>query len=202
MRKLFLVIAAGAFSIFATAQKNESAEKTPLTAYVGVLAGGCVDNPFSFMGGVEKKMNTHLTLSADLHFWNTGYECFCDSMYSQGKFKSFTPSVKLTYSTGKKEGMGFVVGVGVGYMFAKDRGTEQPYSYDVATNTNIVNDKALTKGNWDFNSISPSFSLGVGFRVLKIPVTFQSVYYFANTTEGWMATAGGAGFKIGLRRIK
>lgn len=202
MRKLFLITIAFPICLTALAQQEKTAVSNPLTPYVGVMAGGCVDNPFSFKAGVQKNLKPRIAVSFDLHYWNTGYECYCDSMYSKGKFRSFTPSVKMAYNTGKREGMGFTIGVGLGYMFARDRGTEQPYSYDVANNINVLNTKDIADGNWDFNSIAPSFSLGVGFRVLKVPVTFQSEYYFAKTTEGWMATAGGVGFKIGLRRYK
>jgi hypothetical protein len=201
MKKLLLIIIIFSISLPVLAQKKNISGSKPLTPFVGFMAGGCVYNPFSFIAGVQKKLKPNITLSYDLHYWNTGYESYCDSMYSKGKFRSITPSVKIAYNTGKKEGMGLMAGVGLGYMFAKDRGTEQPYTYDVANNSNILNDKDISNGNWDFNSISPSFSLGVGFRVLKMPVAFQSTYYFAKTTEGWMATAGGVGFKIGLRKV-
>ncbi len=203
MRKILLILlilSTGGLPAFA--QDKNTTDSKPVVPYVGVMAGGCVDNPFSFTAGVQKNLKTRIAVSFDLHYWNTRYECYCDSMYSQGRFRSFTPSVKLTFNTGKREGMGLVVGVGLGYMFAKDRGTEQAYSYDVSTNTNVLNTKDKANGNWDFNSIAPTFTVGVGFRVLKVPVSFQSEYYFAKTTEGWMAAAGGVGFKIGIRRYK
>jgi hypothetical protein len=201
MRKLFLLTLSTAFILSVAAQDKNMSDKKNLTPYVGVFAGGCVDNPFSFMAGVQKKIRERITLAADLHYWNTGYECYCDDVYSKGKFRSFTPSVKIIYNTGKKEGNGFIAGVGLGYMFAKDRGTEQPYTYDAATNL-YETGKDISPGNWDFNSIAPSFTLGVGFRVLKIPVSFLSIYYFAKATDGWTAAAGGAGFKIGLKKFK
>lgn len=202
MRRILSVIFILSVGFPALAQDKSTTDNSPFVPYLGVMAGGCVDNPFSFSAGVQKNLKPRMTVSFDLHYWNTGYSCYCDSVYSQGRFRSFTPSVKLTFNTGKREGMGLVAGVGLGYMFAKDRGTEQPYTYDVATNTNVLNEKDKVQGNWDFSSIAPSFSVGVGFRVLKVPVTFQSEYYFAKTTEGWMATAGGIGFKIGIRRYK
>jgi len=94
-----------------------------------------------------------------------------------------------------------VAGVGLGYMFAKDRGTEQSYTEDKLSGS-IVYSTEITAGKWDFNSLAPSFNIGVGFRVLRFPVSLQTVYYFAKTTEGWMAVAGGAGVKIGLKRYK
>lgn len=185
------------------AQDKAAAAKKPLTLYVGVFAGGCVDNPFSFLGGVQQDLRTHLTIAYDLHYWNTGYECYCDDKYSNGKFSSVTPSVKVLYNTGKQKGRGFVAGLGLGYMFAKDRGSEVPYTYDGVTNTyTYQTEKQNNNGKWDFNSLAPSFSIGAGFRAFKLPVTFQSIYYFAKTTDGWMAAAGGAGFTIGLRKIK
>jgi hypothetical protein len=57
-------------------------------------------------------------------------------------------------------------------------------------------------GKWDFSSIAPSFSLGIGFRVFKLPASFNSIYYFANSTEGWMPAAGGVGFKLGFRKVQ
>ena len=202
MKNFLLIAVLITFSFFSSAQDKVMKETKPLIPYVGVFAGGCVYNPFSFIAGVQKNLMSHITLSYDLHYWNTGYKSYCDSMYSKGKFRSFTPSVKIAYNTGKKEGMGLIAGVGLGYMFAKDRGTEQPYTYDVASNTNILNDKSISNGNWDFNSIAPSFNLGVGFRIFKFPVAVSTIYYFAKTTEGWMAAAGGMGIKIGFNRPK
>ncbi len=201
MKKILLLSLTLTFFLSLAAQDKTVTVKQPLTPYITVLAGGCVDNPFSFTAGVQKNIRERLTLSGDVYYWNTGYECYCDDLYSKGKFRSVTPSVKLTYNTGKKEGNGFIAGVGLGYMFAKDRGTEQSYTYNATTNVYELG-KGITDGNWDFNSIAPSVTLGVGFRVLKVPVAFQSVYYFAKTSDGWMAAAGGAGFKIGLKRYK
>jgi len=201
MRKLIFITLAVIISLDGFSQDNNADGKKPLTPYVTIIAGGCVDNPFQFVAGVQKTIRPHLSLAYDVHFWSTGYSCYCDDMYSVGKYTSVTPSVKLTYNTGKREGMGLSAGVGLGYVFARDRGTEQSYTYDKATNIYQIG-KDVTPGNWDFNSIAPSVTLGVGFRVLKVPVTFQSEYYFAKTTEGWMATAGGVGLKIGLKRYK
>jgi hypothetical protein len=199
MRKFCLTISCFISCLSVIAQEKPSTDKKPLTPYVGVFAGGCVDNPFSFIAGVQKPLQQHITLAADIHYWNTGYECYCDDKYSIGKFRSFTPSVKISYNTGKKEGRGLIAGIGLGYMFAKDRGTEQTYLYDQLTNSYSYG-KNISAGKWDFNSIAPSFNLGVGFRLLKLPVSFNSMYYFAKSTDGWMAAAGGVGFKVGLRK--
>ncbi|MCX6316666.1 MAG: hypothetical protein NTW29_05220 [Bacteroidetes bacterium] len=203
MKKLLLFCMTIPGYLFLQAQDNSAKQKNPLVPYASVYAGGCVDNPFSFAAGVQQKLRDHLTIGYDVHYWNTGYECYCDDKYSKGKFSSITPSVKLLYNTGKKEGRGFVAGVGLGYMFAKDRGSEVPYTYDPMTSTYIYQqDKALHDANWDFNSIAPSFSIGAGFRLFKLPVTFQTIYYFAKTTDGWMPAAGGTGFTIGFRKLK
>jgi hypothetical protein len=190
--------------IFATipvfSQQDKQVAK-PLTPYVEVLAGGCVYNPFSFIAGVQRPLTNHLSISYDVHYWNTRYKDQYEGVLSKGKWTSVTPSVKLTYSTGKKEGTGFVAGVGLGYMFAKDRGTEQSYIEDKLTGSFIYNAE-ITTGKWDFNSLAPSFNFGIGFRVLRFPVSLQTIYYFAKTTDGWMAAAGGAGVKIGLKRYK
>ena len=181
-------------------EKKDDVNKA-LIPYVGVMAGGCVANPFSFTAGVQKPVKTHLSISYDIHYWNTKYECYCDDLYSKGKFTSFTPSVKLTYNSGKKGGNGFIAGIGLGYMFATDRGTEQPYTYDGMTNTYTYS-KDISDGNWDFTSIAPSFQIGAAFRILRFPVTASTTYYFANTADGWMAAAGGVGFTFGFRRNK
>ena len=200
MRNLLLITAFFSCCFTISAQDKKSSETKPLTPYISVLAGGCVANPFSFIAGVQKPIQQHINISYDIHYWNTKYECFCDDIYSKGHFVSVTPSVKITYNTGKKGGNGLVAGIGLGYMFAKDRGTEQTYMSDPVTSIKTVSNE-IVPGKWDFNSIAPSFSLGVGFRVLKLPVVFNSVYYFAKTTtEGWVAAAGGVGFKIGFKK--
>ena len=158
-------------------------------------------NPFSFVAGVQRPLKNHLSISYDIHFWHTGYSDQYDGVLSKGKWTSVTPSVKITYNTGKKEGTGLMAGVGLGYMFAKDRGTEQSYTEDKPSSSLSYNTE-ITSGNWDFNSLAPSFIVGVGFRVLRFPISLQTIYYFANTTDGWMATAGGAGVKVGLKRYK
>jgi hypothetical protein len=182
-----------------TTLKAQETKKT-YEPYVAVYAGGCVYNPFQFVAGVQKPLASHLTIGYDLHYWKTGYESFCDDVHSKGKFRSITPSVKLTFNTGKQKDRGLMAGVGLGYVFAKDRGTEEDYSYDETGRTYTYSNKV--DGKWDFNSVSPSFLLGVGFRLFKLPVSFNTTYYFANSTEGWVATAGGVGFKVGLRKME
>jgi hypothetical protein len=198
--KLFTIVALFC-GLSAAAQEKSGSSKNSFVPFAGVLAGGCVDNPVAFMAGADKALNKHLTLTYDVHFWNTGYECYCADIYSVGKYTSFTPSVKLSFSTGRQAGRGLIAGVGLGYMFARDRGTEQTYTYDGVKGIAIKGDK-VTPGNWDFNSLAPSVTFGLGVRILKLPVTFHSTYYFANTTEGWMPAAGGVGLKLGFRAMK
>ena len=182
-------------------QHQDKPASRALTPFVGVLAGGCVYNPFSFIAGVQRPITNNFNISYDVHFWNTRYKDQYDGVLSKGKWTSVTPSVKITYSTGKKEGTGLVAGVGLGYMFARDRGTEQSYTEDKQS-SNLLYDTEISNGKWDFNSIAPSFNIGVGLRVARFPVMLQTIYYFAKTTDGWMATAGGAGVKIGLKRYE
>jgi hypothetical protein len=131
--------------------------------------------------------------------WNTDYDCYCGDTYSVGKYKSITPSLKFQYNSGKKPGKGLILGVGLGSMFAKDRGTEQTYKLNAETDRYEVGSE-IRRGKWDFNSIAPSFTVGAGFRLLRVPITLQANYYWANTTEGWMIAAGGLGVKVGLSR--
>lgn len=200
-KKLLLFSLSFIFFVSAlTAQENKEPEQVGIIPYINVLAGGCVSNPFSFMIGVQQPLKTHISIAYDVHYWNTDYECYCDDIYSKGHFTSFTPSVKFIYNTSKRTSAGLFAGVGLGYMFAKDRGTEQSYTYDPLTNETVTG-KDIKNGNWDFNSVSPSFTLGVGFRVCRFPVAFSNTYYFAKDTKGWGAMAGGVGIKIGFRRL-
>jgi hypothetical protein len=199
MLKWITVCCLIAFCIPAAAQQKKTILKG-YTLYVGALAGGCgISNPVQFLGGIEKPLQEHLAIAYDVHYWNTAYECYCDDTYSAGKYRSVTPSVKIQYNTGKRAGRGLMLGVGLGYMFTKDRGKEQSYRLDNETGL-YARLGELRDGRWDFYSIAPSFSVGVGFRLFRVPVTVQSSYYFAKTTEGWMAAAGGMGVKIGLTR--
>jgi hypothetical protein len=202
MRKKLLLSNLSFFIFISTlsAQEKQEPEKIGIIPYTNVLAGGCVSNPFSFTIGVQQPLKTHISIAYDVHYWNTDYECYCDDTYSKGHFTSFTPSVKFIYNTSKRTSAGLFAGIGLGYMFAKDRGTEQSYSYNQETNTSEIG-KDIKNGNWDFNSISPSFTLGVGFRVLRFPMAINNTYYFAKDTKGWGAIAGGAGIKIGFRRL-
>ncbi|NOT52404.1 MAG: hypothetical protein HOP10_14130 [Chitinophagaceae bacterium] len=197
MRNFLLTVILFITGFNATGQDNDKKDFTP---YIAVWAGGCVDNPFQFAVGIQKPIQSNWSIAYDVHYWKTGYECYCDDMYSTGDFRSITPSVKVIYSTGKKEGRGLMAGIGLGYMFAKDRGTEQTYEYDELAKTYAYGISRDAK--WDFNSIAPSFSVGVGLRVFKLPVSLNTIYYFAKTTEGWLPVAGGAGFKIGFRKLQ
>jgi hypothetical protein len=200
MKKLLSLTGFFVCCLSAFSQDKTETENKVLVPYAGVLAGGCVPDPFSFIIGVQKPLKQHFIIAYDVHYWNTDYECYCDAVYSKGHFTSLTPSVKFTYNTGKKTGRGILAGIGLGYMFARDHGTEQSYVYDASTGKKTTGNE-IKNGNWSFTSISPSATLGFGFRVLRFPVAINNVYYFAKDTKGWAAIAGGIGVKIGFRRI-
>ena len=186
--------------IFASTQEAKKI-KEPLTPYVGVLAGGCgLSSPFTYIAGVEKKLKPRVTIGFDFHYMNTRYECYCDDTYSRGRFKSYTPSVKIQYNTGKRSGRGLIFGVGLGYMIARDKGFEQPYLQNETGNYALTG--KLTPGTWHFNSIAPSFTVGLGFRMFQLPLSGIMTTYFANTTNGFYAVTGGAGIKVGFRKIE
>jgi len=203
MRKnLFLSIGLFLFllpSIFA--QTTDEKQKPLFVPYAAVYAGGCVSNPFQFNAGVQKLTKSHFNLAADMHYWNTNYEDYYEGVYSKGHFTSITPSVRLVFNSGRKMGTGFVASVGLGYMFARDRGTEQPFISDEGNGSNILTGKAIN-GKWDFNSIAPSVSFGVNVRIFRMPFTFGYMLYFAKSTTGWDAQAGGIGVKVGMHRFK
>jgi hypothetical protein len=185
----------------AISQKNTSDKKDLIIPYAGSMVGGCgISNPFSFVVGIEQVKNSHFSILYDVHYWNTKYECYCEDTYSTGRFSSITPSVKLAFSTGKKTGKGVFAAIGLGYMIAKDRGTEQSYSPGSLTSEAVIG-KDIVKGKWDFTSIAPSVAFGVHFRAFHRPFSISNTYYFAKTTEGWGAAAGGAGIFIGLKKI-
>ena len=94
------------FTIPLFSQHPDKPASRALTPFVGVLAGGCVYNPFSFIAGVQRPITNNFSISYDVHFWNTRYKDQYDGVLSKGKWTSVTPSVKITYSTGKKEGTG------------------------------------------------------------------------------------------------
>jgi len=186
-------------SIFA--QTTNEKQKPLLVPYAAVYVGGCVSNPFQFTAGVQKMTKSHFNLAADIHYWNTNYECYCDDEYSKGRWSSITPSVRLVFNSGRKMGNGFVASVGLGYMFARDRGTEQPYIMDETDSGTTLTGEAIN-GKWDFNSLAPSASIGVNVRILRLPVTFDYILYMAKSTEGWMPAAGGIGIKVGFHRFQ
>jgi hypothetical protein len=210
MRKNLLLVLAGVFFASAlSAQENKVNEnevkvdgKELLIPYVGFSAGGCgVSNPFAFMVGVQQPLKTHFSIAYDINFWKTNYETYCCDVYSKGKYTSVTPSVKFFYNTGRQTGKGFFAGLGLGYMIAKDRGIERSYSVDPMTGTTEFG-KDIIEGNWDFHSIAPSVTLGVGLRVWNLPVGITNTYYFAKTPWGFQAAEGGVGLKIGFKKLE
>lgn len=182
------------------AQQNNSTKTLGIVPYVETSygLGLCGEsNPISFSAGIRQPLSRKLSLVYDVNFWSTPYENYCCDIYSKGKYTAVTPSVRLLYYTGKKPNRGFFAGGGIGYMIAKDRGTEQSYEYN---GSNIVLSKNATPTNWDFNSIAPSVTFGYEFRIARLPVAINSTSYFAKTTCGWQAVSSGIGLNIGLRK--
>jgi hypothetical protein len=203
MRKSFFLITGLLFISLSQlfSQNNSSEKKNLFVPFVGVTFTPCFGNPFSFTGGVQQVNESRFSLAYDVHYWNTKYDCYCDDIYSKGHFSSITPSVKLVFNTGGKMKQGFVASLGLGYMFAKDRGTEQPYILDNVTGAKILTGKEVS-GKWDFNSISPSISAGANVKLFHLPVSFGYTFYMAKTTKGWEPTAGGIGFKVGIHKFE
>lgn len=199
-KRIFLLLAFFISALFISAQSENENKPRSLTPYIGTVAGGCgIDNPFSFFAGMEKQKAKHISFAYDIYYQKTDYTCYCDDMYSEGNFRAIVPSFKIVFNSGKKNGKGLIAGVGLGYMFAKDRGTEQSYSTDPLTSKRTLSGN-IVNGNWDFSSISPSITIGAGIRLLRFPVSGIFTVYYANTTEGWGPVTGGAGIKIGFKR--
>ena len=154
-------------------------------------------NPYAFMTGVEMPVAKHLSVSADIQIWKTDYENWCCDMYTVGSYTHILPSVKIKLDPGKQN-KGFFIGVGLGYVFAKDKGTEQPYSYNAATGIKTIEGE-ITKGNWGFHTISPSFNWGIAFKICKFPVSVINTNYFGKTPWGG-PLATGVGLRLGLVR--
>ena len=198
MRILLSIILPVLFASQGFPQIAPSGKQSTYTFYSGLLAGGCVKNPVSVIAGIRRPLQEHFFLGYDVHVWGTRYEDYDDEVYSKGKFFSMTPSVKLSYYTGK-EGKGLQAGLGLGYMFGRDHGTEQHYITDPVTKIRTMQDGPAAQ-NWDFNSIAPSITLGIGFHVFHRAASVNTVYYFANTSEGFVAAAGGAGFTMSFKK--
>jgi hypothetical protein len=195
-----LFICAG---LVASAQETNSLKTPRFTPFIEASYGMGLcgeSNPLAFTGGVRQSLSRKLSLVYDINVWSTPYEVYCGDIYSKGKYTAITPSVKLLYYLGKREGHGFFIGAGVGYIFAKDRGTEQPYTFDGSSEPVIGKD--ITKGKWDFNSIAPSLTFGYQFSICKLPVSIVSTTYIAKTTCGWQAVQSGIGLNIGLKKRK
>ena len=204
MKKTILISLSGLFILCSEilAQEKTGQKINAVTPFIefSYQLGLCGESsPYTFMAGIEKPVAKHLSVSADVHLWKTDYENWCCDIYSKGTYTSVIPSVKIKFDPGKPN-KGFFIGAGLGYVFANDRGTEQPYLYDAATGTKTVGGE-ITRGNWDFQSISPSFNWGVAFKISKFPVAIVNTNYFGKTTWGWGDIATGVGLRFGLRRV-
>ncbi len=199
MRKTILLSLQGllilSFSISAQEKKVQKTNQINLFTEVLYGAGLCgADNPFSFIVGVEKPVARHWTVSGDIHYFKTDYETYCCDVFSKGTYSSVIPSVKMKFDPGKRN-KGIFAGIGLGYVFANDRGTEQPYSYE----TGIVG-KEITQGNWDFHGIAPSFNWGAGFKIFKVPMAIVNTNYFAKTPWGFGPITTAIGLRVSFKR--
>lgn len=157
-------------------------------------------NPLSYTAGIKQPLSRKLSLIYDINVWSTPYEIYCCDIYSKGRYTAVTPSVKLQYNLGKRPGRGFFMGAGIGYMIARDRGTEQPFTYGAPGE--MIFTKSPTETNWDFNSIAPSVNFGYEFRIGSMPMAITSTTYFAKTTCNWQAVSSGIGLRIGFKKRK
>lgn len=200
MRKTILIAFGGLLSFSLPGLSQEKKPGLIPAVEISYQLGLCGEtNPVSVLAGVQQPFRKHLSFVYDIHYWSTAYEVYCCDTYSKGHYTTVTPSVKFIYNTGKQTGKGFFAGAGIGYMFAKDRGTEQSYTKDPGTGQ-IVLGKDITSSNYDFHSIAPSFIWGIGLRVCGFPVSVINTNYFAKTSVGWMAAATGVGIKFGFGR--
>ena len=202
MKKTVLFSLSGLLISFSNISAQEKKlQKTKVTTpfiEVSNQLGLCGEkNPYAFLAGVEKPIAKHLSVSADIQIWKTDYENWCCDIYTKGSYTHILPSVKIKLDPGKQN-KGFFIGVGLGYVFAKDRGTEQPYLYDPATGTQKTGGE-ITNGNWGFQTISPSFNWGLTFKVCKFPVTLINTNYFGKTPWGG-PLATGVGLRFGFKR--
>jgi hypothetical protein len=202
MKKNLLLLCVFIFiTIIIRAQETKPVKSPGIIPYVEAAygLGLCGEsNPVSFSAGIRQPLSRKLSLVYDINYWSTRYENFCCDVHSIGKYSALTPSVRLLYYLGKGESRGFFVGGGIGYMFAKDRGTEQPFTYNTVGER--IYSKSPTAGNWDFNSVAPSVTFGVAFSIARLPVSINSTSYFAKTTYGWQAVSSGIGLNIGLKK--
>ncbi|MGQ0739475.1 MAG: hypothetical protein ACT4OJ_10480 [Bacteroidota bacterium] len=185
-----------------TAQATKKQKKNAVTPFFETTyqLGLCGEyNPVGFIAGIEKPLAKHLVISYDVQFWKTAYEVYCCDIFSQGNYMQVIPSVKVKFDPGKP-GKGFFAGGGLGYVFARDRGTEQAYESDPVTGAKTFSSE-VKQGNWDFNSIAPSFSWGVGFKIKGFPAAIINTNYFGKTTWGWGPVSAGVGFRFGLSKV-
>ena len=185
-----------------SAQEKKEQRTNVITPFMEISNqfGVCgASNPFAFIAGIEKPVAPHFAVSTDIHYWKTAYETYCCDVYSKGTYTSVIPSVKIRFDPGKQQ-KGFFIGVGLGYVFAKDRGTEQPYLYNSTTGTKTIGAE-ITNGKWDFQSISPSFNWGLAFKISRFPLAFVNTTYFAKTSEGSGPVATGVSLRFGFRKV-
>jgi hypothetical protein len=184
---------------------TQFAKSTPANKWIPYVEssyqlGLCGESfPVAFTAGAEKKLSKHLSVGADVHGWNTHYQMYCDNVFSKGNYTSLIPAVKLNFYPSRQY-KGFFVGAGIGYAFARDRGTEQTYTYTPATGKNNLTGSA-TPGNWDFNTVATSIQWGLSFKINRVPVTFVNTNYLGKSTVGYGPLATGVGLRVGLAQV-
>jgi hypothetical protein len=202
MKKYFLSLAcilSVSFSLIAQDQSDSKSNRITPYAEVHYNLGCGISNPISFAAGIQQPITNKLAVLYDINYWSTPYENDCCDTYSKGKYSAFISSVKMTWYAGKRKERGFFMGAGLGYIFAKDRGTEQSYLFNPASEK--VLDTTVVHGSWDFNSFAPTLHWGLGFRIFHLPVKLVNEIYFARTTIGWGPVSATTGIRVGFRKI-
>jgi len=154
-------------------------------------------NPLAFVGGIEKPVSRHVIVGSDIQFFKSNYENWCDD-HRVGNYTRVIPSVRVVFDPGKIY-RGVFVGAGLGYAFINDQGTKQAFTTDKATGL-YTYQGTLVHGSWYKNTIAPSVSLGVGFKLHRIPVGISNTFYFGDTDDGTPLSFG-LNLRVGLSKV-
>jgi hypothetical protein len=154
-------------------------------------------NLLAFVGGIEKPVSKHVIVGSDIQFFKSNYENWCDD-HRVGNYTRVIPSVRVVFDPGKIY-KGVFVGAGLGYAFVNDHGTKQAYTTDKATGL-MTYQGTPVNGSWYKNTIAPSISLGVGFKLHRIPVGISHTLYFGDTGDGTPLSVG-LNLRVGLSKV-
>ena len=154
-------------------------------------------NPLAFVGGIEKPVSRHVIVGSDIQFFKSNYENWCDD-HRVGNYTRVIPSVRIVFDPGKIY-KGVFVGAGLGYAFVNDQGTKQAFTTDKATGLYTYQGTPVN-GSWYKSTIAPSVSLGVGFKLHRIPVGISNTFYFGDTDDG-LPLSMGLNLRVGLSRV-